>query len=95
MRKKLAELIAKVIAEKRLQIPLPYVEEMLKLVEQAKVPARRECVQNFIAAYLVSRGLMSARTADRVVSSSSKGRRHWQKKLKLLEGERGWEASSS
>ena len=78
-------LVDKIIAEKKLWMPYyPYISEIIELATRLKVPARKDCVQNFVAAYMVVRGLMSPRTADRVVASSARGRRYWQKKLVLL-----------
>ena len=56
------------------------LDEIKRLAEQLRVPARRDCIANFIAAYMVVKGLMPPSLADSI-ASSSKGRRHWQKKL--------------
>lgn len=83
---KLVELILKVLRDAKLHdLPGIYVKELQELSKKLKVQAREDIVKNFVAAYMVVRNLMSKSTADRVVASSSKGRRFWEKKLREIE----------
>lgn len=78
------ELISRVLADSKLYLPEIYIHEMLDVAEKLRVPAREDVVKNFVAAYMVVRNLMSKSTADRVIASSSKGRRLWEKKLREI-----------
>jgi len=79
------EIINDVIADSKIwDLPLIYRIEIIELAKKLKVPPRREAVKNFVAAYLVVRGLMSPSTADRVVASSTKGRLLWQDRLRRV-----------
>jgi len=79
---RLSELVYRVLAESKLWgLPAPYIDELMKLAEKLRLPARRDVVKDFVAAYCVVKGLMNSTTADRVVASSSKGRRLWQRRL--------------
>ena len=85
-RERLEKLVDRVVAEKRLwmlyyPVANPHIDRIVELAIKLRVPTRKDCIQNFIAAYLVLRGFMSARAADDRVASSSAGRRHWQEKL--------------
>jgi len=78
-------LIERVLTDSKLwDLPAEYVDEMVELASELRVPARLDVVKNFVAAYLVVKGLMDISTADRVVASSSKGRRLWQKRISRL-----------
>ena len=83
-REKLEKLVCEVIAEKKLWTLNQHVDRIVELAMKLKVPARKDCIQNFIAAYCVVAGLMRASEADQV-ASSARGRRHWQKKLSQLD----------
>ena len=72
------------MVDSKCTLPARYVDEMVELAVKLRVPARLDVVKNFCAAYLVVKGLMSTSTADRMVASSSKGRRLWQKKISWL-----------
>jgi len=58
------------------------IGEIMELASKLKVIARKDIVRNFLAAYLVVKGYADKRTADKVVASSSKGRRIWEKKIR-------------
>ena len=80
---KLKLLISEVLWKRKIYgLPKEVSEEMERIAIELKVPAREDCVRNYIAAYMVVKGLMSRATADRVVASSSKGRQHWEKKIR-------------
>ena len=80
---KLKLMISEILWKRKLWgLPKEVEDEMIKLAMELKVPPKRESVQNFVAAYMVVKGLMDRTTADRVVASSSKGRQHWEKKIR-------------
>jgi len=89
-RERLEKLVDRVVAEKRLWALYyprtnPHIDRIVELAVKLRVPAREDCIANFIAAYMVVKGLMPPSLADKAAASSAKGRRHWQKKLAQLD----------
>lgn len=90
-RERLEKLVSEVVEEKRLWMLCyprvkPHVDRIVELAVKLRVPARKDCIANFIAAYMVVNGLIPPSVADKTVSSSARGRRQWQKKLLQLLG---------
>ena len=77
-------LVAKVLAGTGLlrRVSGAHIGELRELAERLGVPAREDCVRNFVAAYAVVRNLMTKREADAAVASSSRGRRRWEKRIR-------------
>ena len=84
----LDELINEVLWRARVwDLPPRNRHELLVLAAKLRIPRRAEVVRNFVAAYLVVAGFMDRRTADRVVASSPRGRRLWERRIRELLGE--------
>ena len=77
------EMVMEVLADSGIHLPEVYITELLDIAEKLRVPARYDCVRNFVAGYLVIRELMSRSAADRL-ASSARGRRLWEKKIRTL-----------
>jgi len=68
--------------------PISYnYQELLKdaifIAKKLRIPRREDIIKNFVAAYLKIRLNLSAEIADRY-ASSSRGRRHWEEKIKPI-----------
>lgn len=79
-------ILGKLLEEKKLSLSSTEIEEILVLAEDLGVPAREDCMLNFLAAYLVVIKRWKKSEADQKIAASSGGRRLWEKKLRTNVG---------
>ena len=79
-RTELKEELRRVLEVNNLSLNEDELGKIIELITKLKVPKRHDVLKNFLSAYLRVYHGLSAREADRI-SSSSKGRRKWEKKI--------------
>jgi len=77
------ELLLKILRDNGISMGSDEFNILLELSYRLKVPSREDCLRNFLSAYLrLVHGILASK-ADKI-ASSSKGRRHWGKKLRKI-----------
>ena len=77
------ELLLKILRDSGVSMGSCEFKFLLELSYRLKVPSREDCLRNFLSAYLrLVHGILASK-ADKI-ASSSKGRRHWEKKLRKV-----------
>jgi len=81
----LERMVLDVLEEHNVKLERHDIEVIVRLLEGTRIPpaSLKEAVRNAVAAYLRYVKGWSAREADKV-AASSKGRRHWERKLHSL-----------